>query len=792
MRVLWAIPLVAVAILLGSWPACRSRLPRQCPRTACATAPKPRPRSAPRAVPSLVVAKPLAHLVLPSDIRAAAPVSVSLSPKGRYMAVGRRYGVVDLVRLSDGKIVRRLGKMDELRDGVFVQFSRSGGLLACVGKSRNHVQVWDPDMGRLHKEWTLGIERVKGVALAGRETLLVSGPGGRIEVYAMGSGKKLGGLKSTYALDVVDMDGSWDGTWAAAALEGNRLDVFNLTTFRKVGRTELQSEVSALAFVPRRDEIAVGSTNGTIGFRAVPFGERLDAPRLLAPGPVRDLRFDETGKVLAAGLSSGGVALFDSKSGRRQVLHMQGHKAVSALVLGPRADMVAAVAEGGGVHFWWAKDLGIRPRVPKRTAAPKAASLVPEILSHRKVVVIPSAPFPVSRIALDRTGRLVAASGQPEQVAVWDSHSGRRRWYAKKPPGHKGYQTYLAKKAPRNVIMDFNPRNGRLYAFGRSNRVYRWQGLTGKPVYLWLNAKGTLKGLLFAEDGRSFFLLLEENKVRRYRVDGRLLGTIKLSENPYWIGVCPKGNRFVSIAGWDEISMYDTATGKRLWKKESGRFDVYSVLGLRFDPECKRIITYHASGFVRLYDVETGELIERILTPLKEEPQACVIHPNARWIACARGRVVTIFSPFDHFSMHLDVPVGIGGSLRDLVFSLSGSALAGQVGERGLVVWRFGVGPKVRTGAKPSLPNRRPAPRPGLVPRLGSRPKVGGPRIVFPRSRGIRRRAPRLSPGTSGPKLPDMEPRLGGKADGKQQKTARPSSRRSPGKPRPRHEKARP
>ena len=779
-------PWLGVLVLWMFVPACPSRAPRQCPRTACIPASKSRSRPPAREVPPRAVMASLAHVVLPFGRREAEPVSVSLSPNGRYMAVGRRYGLVDLVRLTDGKVVRRLGSMDELRDGVYVQFSRNGGVLACAGKGKNHIQIWDPDLGRLKKEWTTGLERITSVALAGMDKLLVSGPGGRIEAYDMTSGKLLGRLKTTYGLDLVDMDGAWDGNWVAAALEGSRLDIFNLETFQKVGRAELHSGLSAVAFVPNQDKIAVGTTSGSIGFRAVPFGNEVDQPRLMAPGPIRDLRFDGSGRILAAGLASGGLVLFNARNGRRQILRSGAKKAVSTIVLGPKAGMVAAVQEGVGVHLWWEDGLGMKPRPPRIETSDRRPAVVPSVLMHRKVVVVSSVPFPVSRIALDRSGRFVAASGQPEQVAVWDTHSGKRRWYAKKPPGHVGYQTYLAKKAPRPVVMDFNPRNGRLYAFGRSNRVYRWHGQTGRPIHLWLNAKGTLKGLLFAEDGRSFFLLLEEQKVRRYRGDGQLLGTIKLTENPYWIGVCPTGKRFLSIAGWDEMSLYDVASGKRLWHRPSGRFDVYTVLGVRFDRDCKRIVTYHASGFVRVYDAETGEFIERIPVPLPEEPQSCAIHPNARWIACVRGRSVTLFSPFDHFKLDLQVPVGIGGALRDVVFSLSGNALAAQVGEQGLVVWRFGVGPKVTPGSAKQPGPPRPSPRPGVVPRIGARPRVGVPRIVFPRARGIRRRAPRLSPVSSGPTLPDVEPRLGGRSSGGKGKS-RPKSRpKSRGRPRTR------
>ncbi len=758
--------------------SCHASGPKTCPKTICAGPAKPRERARPRPPPRDSFS-PFSHFVLPSFVRGALPVSVSLSPKGGYMAVGRRYGLVDLVRLSDGKVVRRLGTMDELRQGVFVQFSRSGGLLACAGKSRNHIQIWDPDTGQVRKEWVSGLERITEVALAGGQTLLVAGPQGRIEAYEMASGKLLGRLRTTYKLEVVDLDGSADGTWAAAACEGSRLDIFNLQTFQKVGRAELHGDLSALAFVPGRDEVAVGTTSGTISFRAVPFADPVDKVRLTAPGPIRNLRFDGTGRVLAAGMASGGVALFDRKTGQRRVLAAKAAHPVAALVLAGKADLVAAVEEGVGVHLWWDKTVGIRPRASQPSKAPRKPPEIPALLTHRKIVVVRSTPFVISRIAVDKTGRLLAASGQPEQVAVWDAHSGRRRWYAKKPPGHVGYQTYLAKKAPRPVVMDFDPRNGRLHAFGRSNRLYRWQGMTGRPIRLWLNARGTLKGFIFAHDGRSFFLLLEESKVRRYRVDGTPLSTIKLRENPYWIGVCPNGKRFVSIAGWDEMSMYDVATGKRLWHKPSGAFDVYTVLGVRFDPTCKHLLTYHASGFARLFDVETGKLTERILFPLEQEPQACSIHPNARWIACARGRKVTIFSPFEEFRLDMSVPVGIGGAVRDLVFNLSGNTLVAQVGERSLVVWRFGVGPKVGAAPRQRGPVRV-APRPGRVPRMGTKPRVGVPRIVFPRARGIRRRAPRLSPGVVGPTLPDVTPRLGpGKTSKKGRKGGRKGARRA-------------
>jgi len=677
--------------------------------------------------------------------------SVSLSPEGRYMAVGGAYGTLEIRRLADGRLLQRLGETSELVEGLLVRFSKEGKLLASAGHDLNRVRVWDPDTGKLLREWESSSRRISSLGLTGDDILLVGGEKGRVEAYALSSGSKEGQFQMEYEQEIASLDGDSNGSFAAAADLSGQVEIYNLKNRQRVGRVTSRKRLAGLAVSPGGEKLALALSSGVVRFHNLPFGDRDESTALRLKGRVQSLRFSPRGDLLAVALQDSSVELFRTNSGER-IQKVKGRGApVLDLTFGQNGHVLAAVEKNLGVHIWWHKDSDIKIEIkqkelePQRTGG-KVSPKVPEMLKKHKTTVIHEVPFAISRIAIDRRGRFVAASGLPEKAAVWHSQSGKLSWYAEEAPGHVTYREHKDLPAEsRPVMLAFDPRNSRLYAFGKSNRIYRWNARTGRYIRFLLNPKGTMRGLLFAEDGGSFLTLLKGGVVRHYSTTGKLIRNFKTPQDSYWIGLCPTGELFATVQGWDAVSTYSVKTGKQLWKKPSGRLKRYVVQGVKFDGGCKHLMTYHDTGFVRVYDARSGDLVSRHMLSFSGKAVNCVIHKGRSWVACSLGRKVEFRDITTGGKLlELKVPVGVPGEVRDLQMNLKEDTLLAQVGERSLVVWHFNEGESDHdpdgdneNKKQKSVQGKEPEVRTPKVTGPGRDPKL--PKIHFP-SKKLRRR----------------------------------------------------
>jgi WD40 repeat protein len=719
------------------------------------------------------------HAVL--DTAWKRPRSVAVSPHGKFMAVGGAFGALQILRVADGKTLRRLGHGNELKEGLLVQYSRSGDLLASAGHDLNRIRVWDPDTGKLKREWTAQTRQISTIALAGEKVLMIGGVGGRVEAFDMGSGSPKGKFRMRYRQRVAALDTDRAGGWAAAADLSGEVEIYNLRTWQRVGRVRAGKRLSAVALAPAGDKLALALSSGVVRFHNLPFGERDKRLTLRLESRVETLRFSPDGKYLAAAMQNSALELIELEKARTVDRLRGAGKPLLDLSFGKKNKFLAAVELGRGVHVWWRPEADISVRIRRRARARRSRKSrprprIPRSLQRRRATVIrPS--FDISRAAVDRRGRFVSATGLPHKVAVWETHQGKRLWISKKAPGHVSYRRRPPGGKKRPVMVRFRPHSSRVFAFGRENRIYRWTVRSGKYIRYLVNPKGTLRALLFAQNGLSYFALLDDGRVRHYTLRGRLKKTFRTLSKPFWMAVCPTGQRFAAVAGWDEIAMHETRRGKRIWHRPSGRLSRYEVLATRFDRRCKRFLTYHKTGFVRFFDARSGDLIQRRFVEFPVAAKSCALHPGLRWLTCGWARRVEVRAVNDGRRLvRLTVPVGVPGQIESLFYNLKGDTLVAQVGKRALVVWRFDEGRQVETKR-----SRQPSPRdvqPGRRPNIGparTRPRV--PRIYFPRPRPLRRKQPNLKQKGFEADVDDQQ------ANGKKHKNSRARPRSKPKPP---------
>lgn len=707
----------------------RQEPPKAVSRPAHITRARPRP--------AMWLQRPAGHLFLPTHERK--PRSVALDPKGRIMAVGGSYGALEVIRVSDGRLLHKLGKGDELEEGLLVKFSPSGDILASAGHDLNRIRIWNPATGALTREMTASMQRITDMAVAGNLMLLVGGTDGKVEVFGLRTGTKLALLQTRYRQDLVHLDADQTGTWAAAGDVSGTVEIFNLKTRQQIGRVNASRRLTALALTPMGTQLAVALSNGVIRFHNLPFGDRDKRRTLRLRGKVQSMRFSPQGEALALAADDGSVGLYRFKDLKLVgSLPARGEPLVD-LVMDQTGQVVAGVERERGIHVWWREgSVQVDEKKVKDNLRKRGTRRGPKIepLAYPAVMVVPRTPFKIVNVAIDPRGHLVAASGHTEKVAVWDVETGKRLWYALQ--AGKGRRSRHGPgrpsgDAPMNIA--FHPWKPYLFGCGQANQVYKIDARTGLNKHYTTGVKGHIKGLLYLHDGNSYMAYHANGWVEWLRYKGRRLATFRTLPKAYWIGVSSDGRYFVSVKGWDHISVHELPSGRILWEKPSGRLARYVVKALEFDSTADQLYTYHDTGFIRVYAARTGELLARHLMDFPPEVSMCAFHKSMKALACGLGRSVVLrHVPRGELLLNLKVPTGPAGRVEHLAYGMKGNSLMGQVGERGIVVFRFDKKGAPEPGPGPSVmrpPVVKPHPRSSIgKPKMPRLPKV---RLPSPR-----------------------------------------------------------
>jgi WD40 repeat protein len=111
--------------------------------------------------------KPLASITYRGGV-ASRPL---LLPDGKRVLVGTAAGLVLLLRLSDGKELRRMDHRDHVPD---LALSPDGLRAASCGHNGRLIKVWDVESGRLIHTFDGHMSAVRGVAFSPDGTRLLS------------------------------------------------------------------------------------------------------------------------------------------------------------------------------------------------------------------------------------------------------------------------------------------------------------------------------------------------------------------------------------------------------------------------------------------------------------------------------------------------------------------------------------------------------------------------------------------------------------------------------------------
>jgi WD40 repeat protein len=452
-----------------------------------------------------------------------------------------------------------------------------------------------------------------------------------------------------------------DGSWYAAAVEGNGVRAWDSRTGAEIARFALATPATAIAVAQGPIRLVIATQNGQI---AIHPDIRAGATMLPRTGqqPAAELRFSSDGSTLIA-RSADRVEIWPSNAlGPPQTLTLDGE------ILG-----AAISADGSRVLAWTGKraavwDAGSGQALVQCLATEtmhtavlsadgRRAAMADEDFMIRvwdvptgKLVRAVGSPLtPVIMIALNRDGTRLTIGGRNNDLIVHDVDSG----LVVSPTMRHLYNP---------TLLSASPDGNCLLSWGRDGRGCRWDAATGRSlgVAIWMQAEMPMWAdlstdgatvLLCPQTGQSGISVWRRASTRppqetrvppardfnacRISPDGRLgclglcpinrdyiyelatgrvLLDVPMPGDVYLHLFSPDGLRYYALTdnGW--IYGWSLETGQELWPphQEAGEGEIRPG---EISADGTRIIAGFTDGHIRIYDTATGQVVHVLDEP---------------------------------------------------------------------------------------------------------------------------------------------------------------------------------
>lgn len=321
--------------------------------TVTITLPTPSPTLAPNAI-TTQTAEEIQLIYRVEDVRFGALNAVSLAPDGTSVAVGSNDRRIRLFAVPDGSLLFEL----EWHDGPIntLAYSPDGSLLASGGQDRT-VQLWDPNSG----------ERIIGARTASEPAQLVFDPTGDRFSYA-GLFSALGETRSAVDTSVLyQLEGhttrlrsiaqSTDGVWIATGDREGTVVLHGAQSGQAAFTisTGITAEILSLAFSPDSKLLAVGLSTGQIQIWDVARQEQSNEWVAHSNG-VRSMVYSADGSLIISGGTDAGLRLWDVASGERVASYPEHNGAVNGVSLSNDGRFLASVGQDSVLLVWGAEN----------------------------------------------------------------------------------------------------------------------------------------------------------------------------------------------------------------------------------------------------------------------------------------------------------------------------------------------------------------------------------------------------------------------------------------------------
>ncbi|HEU5056695.1 MAG TPA: WD40 repeat domain-containing protein, partial [Kofleriaceae bacterium] len=333
----------------------------------------------------------------PGGLPSTARTAIAVSPDGALLAAGDRTGSIRLWRLPDPQPI---AWWQAHRQNVYrVHFSPDGALLVSSAAGEDEAVVWRV----VTREPVLRLEHKDSVRAAvfspDGQRILTASDDRTAAVWSAASGKRLHTL-SGHAGAVWEAIWSRDGRIIASASDDGTANLWDAETGRRVARrVGHRGGLRDVAFATDGKRMATASLDQ----RAIVW--TTDASLRVTPlaghrADVLTADFSPSGAHILTGSQDGTARIWDAATGQ-QLLVLEHGEGVTAR-FSPDGRRVATGCDDAKVRIWDAR-------------------------SGDRLMQISAGRDPVTEVAWDSTGELVAATSVDGAVRVWSAETGELR-----------------------------------------------------------------------------------------------------------------------------------------------------------------------------------------------------------------------------------------------------------------------------------------------------------------------------------------------------------------------------
>lgn len=613
--------------------------------------------------------------------------SADFSPDGRLLAVGGTYGRVHFVDLRTGKTLRTLQTDDELDRALHVRFTPRGDHLLVAGYDACTVNVWHVETGKLIRSIPIG-RAVHGLELTSGTGVAVAATGWAT-VVNWRTGRELHRVEMPYGLEARHLALNAKATRLAVSSSVGHLRIVDIARRESLAQGRLDSaRVTALALHPAGSLLAVGLADGTLQLlEGVTLKRRRTFRWTATDHAVVGLRFSGDGRRLLALTSNG--SLFELTTATGRVL---GSRAVTgspttSLTLSHDGLLAVAPRKDRRLALWQStrhkRRIGLPTAATPRPAGPQATLTLPA--PEQILMTVPTGQ--IVSLALSSKGTRVVLGHHPPSVSAWSLRTRPRRRFVRL--WRRRVLLPRGVKSLRTVRVALSSRERFVYLHGPTDRIRRYTMAGGWPMAIRPTTAHGLRSLLPTPDGRSWITTTATEKVHLWSPLGVRQRSFAAMKNPYWVGVSPDSRRFVEVGGVDNLAMYDLRTGKRLWKHLGHPHRILEVMALRFSPDSKLLLSYHRTGFLRVFDATTGRRVGHRRIAMPPGIVSCALRPDTRVLACAVGSVIRFHEVSTGALIRVVRPKTAVGAVLGLGYSADGSTVIVLEAARRLRLLRF-------------------------------------------------------------------------------------------------------
>ncbi|TFK66216.1 WD40 repeat-like protein [Pluteus cervinus] len=545
-----------------------------------------------------------------------------------------------------------------------VAYSPNGRYIA-AGVEDGTVCIWDSRTSEaVHQPLNGHRTRVESVVFSPDNQLLASGSAdGTIRIWSVATGAAVTTMGGDSGR-ILCVAFSPDGQRIASASYEIGVQIWDVNTGGMIGGPWFGDPVWSVAFSPDGERIVISSSHdGIASIQNARTGQPTGNLLKTEVGMVLSVAWSRNGGYVASGAHDALVRIWNARSGEGigQALKLKGHTAaVRSVAFSPDSTQIVSSSDDGSIRLW-------------------------DVTTGRELhMPLKDHGDQVWSVTFSPDGQSILSGSSDGTIRIWD------------------VDTAATTDGPSQVHSDydrvaFSP-DGQYFASGSGDgRVCIWNAITGtarcEPFRVHL---GSVDYIVFSPDSHSIVTVSGDTHditmgVWDSRTGAKLIESIQVpGERVTSVGFCLDGRRIVSTLG-STVHVWDGETGVEI-KALKGHSDF--VLSTSLFPDGGRIVSGSWDETLRIWDINTGEMIGKPLTGHREIVTVVAVSPDGQHIASgSRDLDVRIWDAQTHGTIH--VLQGHTGMIASISFSADGQYIVSGSYDRTLRIWNVETGKAV-------------------------------------------------------------------------------------------------